>query len=198
MRVGIVRGGGNWQDAMRRPCRAPAAPCDQDQPQRLFLMATKRVSLDVINGATATFECIYGRGCDGICCQNGRPPVSAEEAARIDAAPAQDTAPAHALPAAGGRHPGLRQPAAEVRQADAARDRWLVRVLQRGLRPAQARRQRRRQVPLQAGSLLPVPPGARRRFGRLLRPAAMVTRASSGANCSASIPNRPIVSPSRP
>src|SRR5207237_6496226 len=28
-------------------------------------------------------ECIYGRGCDGICCQNGRPPVYPEERARI-------------------------------------------------------------------------------------------------------------------
>ena len=49
-------------------------------------MADKRVSLDVINGATATFECIYGRGCEGVCCQNGRPPVAPDEAKRIDAA----------------------------------------------------------------------------------------------------------------
>lgn len=42
------------------------------------------MQLNVINLATATFECIYGRGCDGICCQNGRPPVSPEEVARID------------------------------------------------------------------------------------------------------------------
>ncbi|MBY0230697.1 MAG: DUF3109 family protein [Gemmataceae bacterium] len=49
-------------------------------------MADKRVSLAVINGATATFECIYGRGCDGICCQQGRPPVAPDEAARLDAA----------------------------------------------------------------------------------------------------------------
>lgn len=47
-------------------------------------MASKRVTLDVINLETAKFECIYGRGCDGICCQNGRPPVSPEESARID------------------------------------------------------------------------------------------------------------------
>lgn len=46
-------------------------------------MAGGRVSLKVINLDTATFECVYGRGCDGICCQNGRPPVSADEAARI-------------------------------------------------------------------------------------------------------------------
>src|SRR5262249_11057139 len=28
--------------------------------------------------------CIYGRGCDGICCQNGRPGVYSEEAQRIE------------------------------------------------------------------------------------------------------------------
>ena len=28
-------------------------------------------SLPVLNLAEAKFECIYGRGCDGICCQNG-------------------------------------------------------------------------------------------------------------------------------
>jgi hypothetical protein len=48
-------------------------------------MAGKAVSLNVINGASATFECIYGRGCDGVCCQQGRPPVSDAERARIDA-----------------------------------------------------------------------------------------------------------------
>ena len=36
------------------------------------------------NLETATYECIYGRGCDGLCCQNGRPPVPPEEAERID------------------------------------------------------------------------------------------------------------------
>jgi hypothetical protein len=47
-------------------------------------MASSTLSLPVINGATATFECTFGRGCDGVCCQQGRPPVSAEEKARID------------------------------------------------------------------------------------------------------------------
>ncbi len=42
-------------------------------------------SLPVINLSEAKFECIYGRGCDGICCQNGRPPVYPEEVERIDA-----------------------------------------------------------------------------------------------------------------
>jgi Fe-S-cluster containining protein len=41
------------------------------------------VSLPVVNLATATFECIYGRGCDGICCQNGRPSVYPDEQKRI-------------------------------------------------------------------------------------------------------------------
>jgi hypothetical protein len=39
--------------------------------------------LPVVNLAEATFECVFGRGCDGICCQNGRPPVYPEEVAAI-------------------------------------------------------------------------------------------------------------------
>jgi Fe-S-cluster containining protein len=42
-------------------------------------------SLPVLNLAEAKFECIYGRGCDGICCQQGRPPVTEDDIARIDA-----------------------------------------------------------------------------------------------------------------
>lgn len=42
-------------------------------------------SLPVINLKEAKFECIFGRGCPGICCQNGRPSVEAGEAERIDA-----------------------------------------------------------------------------------------------------------------
>jgi Fe-S-cluster containining protein len=41
-------------------------------------------ALPILNAAEATYECIYGRGCDGICCQNGRPAVFPEEARRID------------------------------------------------------------------------------------------------------------------
>ena len=41
-------------------------------------------SLPVINLSEATFDCIYGRGCDGICCQNGRPGVYPEEVRRLD------------------------------------------------------------------------------------------------------------------
>jgi Fe-S-cluster containining protein len=44
-----------------------------------------RNSLPVVNLSEATFECIFGRGCDGICCQNGRPPVYPDEAERLDA-----------------------------------------------------------------------------------------------------------------
>ncbi len=44
-------------------------------------MAT--IPLPLANGTTATFECIFGRGCDGICCKNGRPSVDPEEQARI-------------------------------------------------------------------------------------------------------------------
>jgi hypothetical protein len=42
-------------------------------------------SLPVLNLSQAKYECIFGRGCDGICCQNGRPPVYPEEQERIDA-----------------------------------------------------------------------------------------------------------------
>src|SRR5439155_19199387 len=43
-------------------------------------------SLPVLNLSEAKFECIFGRGCDGICCQQGRPPVSEDDIARIDLA----------------------------------------------------------------------------------------------------------------
>jgi hypothetical protein len=36
-------------------------------------------TLPVINLLEAKFECIFGRGCDGICCQNGRPGIYPEE-----------------------------------------------------------------------------------------------------------------------
>jgi len=40
-------------------------------------------SLTVVNADTATFECTFGRGCEGKCCQNGRPSVEPEEVERI-------------------------------------------------------------------------------------------------------------------
>ena len=42
-------------------------------------------SLPVLNLSAAKFECIYGRGCEGLCCQNGRPGVYPEEVERLDA-----------------------------------------------------------------------------------------------------------------
>jgi len=45
----------------------------------------KKTTLPVLNLHEVTFECTFGRGCEGVCCRNGRPPVSAEEAARLDA-----------------------------------------------------------------------------------------------------------------
>jgi hypothetical protein len=44
-----------------------------------------RTSLPIANAQTATFDCVFGRGCDGICCKNGRPSVSPDEAAVIRA-----------------------------------------------------------------------------------------------------------------
>jgi hypothetical protein len=43
------------------------------------------LALEVVNAATATFDCSFGRGCAGVCCRNGRPSVDADEAARITA-----------------------------------------------------------------------------------------------------------------
>ena len=42
-------------------------------------------SLPVINLSEAKFECIFGRGCDGVCCQNGRPGLYPEEVERLAA-----------------------------------------------------------------------------------------------------------------
>jgi hypothetical protein len=42
-------------------------------------------SLPVINLAAAKFECTFGRGCEGICCRNGRPMFYPEEVERLDA-----------------------------------------------------------------------------------------------------------------
>jgi Fe-S-cluster containining protein len=39
-----------------------------------------KLSLPVLaNAAEATFDCIFGRGCEGICCKNGRPSVDQAE-----------------------------------------------------------------------------------------------------------------------
>lgn len=43
-----------------------------------------KLALPVVsNAAEATFDCIFGRGCEGICCKNGRPSVDSAEQAAI-------------------------------------------------------------------------------------------------------------------
>jgi hypothetical protein len=44
----------------------------------------KSLPLAVTNAETATFDCSFGRGCEGICCRNGRPSVSPAEQAVIE------------------------------------------------------------------------------------------------------------------
>jgi hypothetical protein len=43
------------------------------------------VNLPIVNLSQATFECTFGRGCDGICCNEGRPPVEEKEDNQIRA-----------------------------------------------------------------------------------------------------------------
>lgn len=38
----------------------------------------------VFNLVEARFECTFGRGCDGVCCRQGRPPVYPDEAENIE------------------------------------------------------------------------------------------------------------------
>jgi hypothetical protein len=40
-------------------------------------------SLPVLNLADATYDCVFGRGCDGVCCRNGRPGVYPDELSRL-------------------------------------------------------------------------------------------------------------------
>jgi hypothetical protein len=49
------------------------------------LASKSDLEFEIVNVAQATFECVFGRGCDGLCCRNGRPPVYRDEAERIDA-----------------------------------------------------------------------------------------------------------------
>jgi len=39
--------------------------------------------LPVVNLHSATYECTFGRGCEGVCCREGRPIVYADEISRI-------------------------------------------------------------------------------------------------------------------
>ena len=41
------------------------------------------LELPILNLKEARFECRFGRGCDGICCREGRPPVYPEEVRNI-------------------------------------------------------------------------------------------------------------------
>lgn len=42
-----------------------------------------RFPLRVTNTDTATFECTFGRGCEGLCCKNGRPSLSPRELSSV-------------------------------------------------------------------------------------------------------------------
>ena len=42
------------------------------------------MSLKVLNLDNARFDCTFGRGCDGVCCRDGRPPVYPDEIQNID------------------------------------------------------------------------------------------------------------------
>ena len=42
------------------------------------------MSLKVLNLVSARFECTFGRGCEGDCCRDGRPPVYPEEIQNLD------------------------------------------------------------------------------------------------------------------
>jgi hypothetical protein len=42
-------------------------------------------SLPILNLANTRYECTFGRGCDGVCCREGRPILYPEELATLDA-----------------------------------------------------------------------------------------------------------------
>ena len=42
-------------------------------------------TLPVVNLGQARFDCSFGRGCDGVCCRQGRPILYADEIDRLDA-----------------------------------------------------------------------------------------------------------------
>lgn len=44
------------------------------------------LSLPVINLAEARFECTFGRGCEGVCCREGRPMLYPDEVDRLNTA----------------------------------------------------------------------------------------------------------------
>lgn len=42
-----------------------------------------KLPLPLLNADQATFECTFGRGCEGLCCRNGRPGLYDDERRRI-------------------------------------------------------------------------------------------------------------------
>jgi hypothetical protein len=42
------------------------------------------VELRVLNLHSATYECTFGRGCDGVCCREGRPLIYPEEIVKLN------------------------------------------------------------------------------------------------------------------
>lgn len=44
---------------------------------------SRAVELPVLNLHSATYECTFGRGCDGVCCREGRPLIYPEEIANL-------------------------------------------------------------------------------------------------------------------
>ena len=121
-----------------------------------------KVTLPVLNLEKATYECTYGRGCDGICCMEGRPIVYKDEIARLDAnlekfMPLLPRGP-EGDPQKG-RHRGI----PGVSANGSCKGGLMVRVLQQWLCAAQGRRRGRRQVSLQARRVLAVPHSDRSR-----------------------------------
>jgi hypothetical protein len=43
------------------------------------------ITLAILNLDTARFDCTFGRGCDGVCCREGKPPVYPDEVERLAA-----------------------------------------------------------------------------------------------------------------
>jgi Protein of unknown function (DUF3109) len=46
---------------------------------------SNKISLPMLNLDEARFECTFGRGCEGVCCKDGKPPLFRDEVERIDA-----------------------------------------------------------------------------------------------------------------
>ena len=113
--------------------------------------------LPIVNLDEARFECTFGRGCDGVCCKEGRPLVYPDEVGRI--AEALEKLQVEAPPRGpGGRgEEGVPQRPASPGPPRPAQRRRLVPVLPRGMPPAPTRAGGRGQVPVQAGRLLLFP-----------------------------------------